>query len=149
VNIFFDVDYTLISFQGKLRPHVHEVFEKLVREGHSIYIWSGVGLRHEVVAKHNLGQYVSGIYHKPKEDFQHRIVELGVDVKPDFIIDDHGEIVRAFGGYWIKPYGWDHPGDTEMIEAYNAIQSHLATLEGDTLKNVRLPGAPSIDLPRS
>ena len=41
LNVFFDVDNTLIMWNGKLRNHTREVFEALREEGHTIYIWSG------------------------------------------------------------------------------------------------------------
>ena len=42
MNIYFDVDYTLIAMDGSLRPGTTEVFESLLEDGHFIYIWSGV-----------------------------------------------------------------------------------------------------------
>jgi len=45
LNVFFDVDNTLIMWDGKLRNHTQEVFEKLREDGHTIFVWSGVGIR--------------------------------------------------------------------------------------------------------
>ncbi|HEY3059716.1 MAG TPA: HAD hydrolase family protein [Chloroflexota bacterium] len=42
MNIFFDVDETILGYDGSLRPLVRETFKVLVDEGHRIYIWSGV-----------------------------------------------------------------------------------------------------------
>ena len=53
MNIFFDVDYTILGLDDSLRPGTKETFRKLIDDGHSIYIWSGVGLRWEVVRKHS------------------------------------------------------------------------------------------------
>lgn len=127
MNVFFDVDYTIISYEGVLRPHVLDVFKALVEDGHKIYIWSGVGLRHEVVRHHGLGPYVSGIYVKPIERYREMLPKLGVDITPDFIVDDHREIVEVFGGMQISPYSYPSRHDTEMLRAYNLIR-HAAEL---------------------
>ncbi|MEE9198503.1 MAG: hypothetical protein V3U26_01760, partial [Dehalococcoidia bacterium] len=65
MNVFFDVDDTLVSFDGSLRPHVREVFQRLVKDGHSIYVWSGVGVRWEVVDRHGLRPFVTDCLLKP------------------------------------------------------------------------------------
>ena len=118
MNIFFDVDYTLISFEGRLRPNVKEVFQQLLDDGHKIYIWSGVGLRHEIIKKFELEPYVSGVYWKPIEHYEEKLVELKVDIRPDFIIDDDFGIVEALGGYLIKAYSLPNPDDKELWKAY-------------------------------
>ena len=63
MQLFFDVDYTLIAYNGSLRPLVHKVFEDLKSDGHNIYIWSGMGLRNKEIEENNLTEFVSGIYH--------------------------------------------------------------------------------------
>ena len=128
MNIFFDVDYTLIDWDGSLRPHVREVFERLVAEGHQIYIWSGVGLRWEVIHQHSLGDLISGCYLKPLSNHRQEMVRLGVPVEPDFVIDDHGAVVSAFGGYVIRPYySYGGSQDTEMLRVYDAIARFTAS----------------------
>ena len=124
MNIFFDVDYTLISFEGRLRPNVKEVFQQLLDDEHKIYIWSGVGLRHEIIKKFELEPFVSGVYWKPIEHYEEKLIELGVDIRPDFIIDDDFGIVEALGGYLIKAYSLPNPDDKELWKAYEAIQEH-------------------------
>jgi hydroxymethylpyrimidine pyrophosphatase-like HAD family hydrolase len=58
MNIFFDVDETIVGYDGSLRPLVHETFKALLEEGHRIYIWSGVRtpemVHNEVVERHGL-----------------------------------------------------------------------------------------------
>ena len=115
VNIFFDVDDTILSFTGSLRPNTHEVFERLIADGHTVYIWSGVGIRSALVEREGLGHLVAGIYKKPLSDFSAGLELFGIPVIPDFVIDDYPEIVAHFGGLCIKPY---HPGsqpDTELL----------------------------------
>ncbi|HET6318626.1 MAG TPA: hypothetical protein VFG86_19395, partial [Chloroflexota bacterium] len=70
MNIFFDVDETILGYDGSLRPLVHQTFEILVAEGHRIYIWSGVRtadtVRAEVVQRHALETYVTDCFQKPR-----------------------------------------------------------------------------------
>ena len=122
MNVFFDVDYTLISYGGALRPHVKDVFQALVDDGHRIYIWSGVGLRHQVIQFHGLSEFVSGVYMKPLEDHHRALEKLGVEVEPEFVIDDHKQVVDAFGGMHSVPYWYASAEDTEMLRAYSMIK---------------------------
>ncbi len=124
MNVFFDVDYTLVSDDSSLRPHVRDVFQKLKDDGHNIYIWSGVGLRWEVIKRHDLRQFIETCYIKPLSDYKNSLVELGVEVVPDFCIDDHPGIVVAFGGVVIKPYYSKNPADEEMLRVYKAVESY-------------------------
>ena len=59
MNIYFDVDYTLIAMDGSLRPGTTEVFEGLIADGHLIYIWSGVGMRTDDIERLGLSGFVS------------------------------------------------------------------------------------------
>ncbi len=123
MKIFFDVDYTLIADDGSLRPHVKEIFEKIKQDGHDIYIWSGVGLRWEVVNRHDLKQYIETCYIKPLSDYRESLVELGVNIMPDFCIDDHNGVVLAFSGTAVRPYYTKNPNDEEMLRVYQDIQA--------------------------
>ncbi len=59
LNVFFDVDNTLIMWNGRLRNHAHDVFAALKDAGHTIYIWSGVGIRRWDMKRHNLDEFVT------------------------------------------------------------------------------------------
>jgi len=125
MNIFFDVDETLLGYDASLRPLVHETFRVLVDEGHRIYIWSGVRtpqmVRDEVVERHGLGTYVTDCFQKPRFDYLAQWERSGVTVQPDFIVDDYPEIVEAFGGILIKPYSRAQP-DRDLERVYQAIK---------------------------
>ena len=127
MNIFFDVDYTLLALDGSLRPGTHKVFQALKDEGQTIYIWSGVGLRHYEVQVHGLAPYVSGIYEKPLGEFEKIFPRLGIPVTPEFIIDDYPEIVEYFGGFHIKPYIFADPSDTALDIVHSTITTYLQT----------------------
>ena len=95
LNIFFDVDYTLVMWDGSLRNHTRHVFERIRELGHDIYIWSGVGIRRWDMKRHDLDHFVEGYFVKPLWDYKKRLPDFNVTVMPDFVIDDHKEIGRA------------------------------------------------------
>jgi hypothetical protein len=115
VNVFFDVDDTILAFDGSLRPHTHLVFEQLIADGHDVYIWSGVGLRNADVERAGLQALVTGIYRKPLSDFAAGLERFEVPVMPDFVIDDYPGIVAHFGGLHIKPYVSGTLPDEELL----------------------------------
>ena len=126
MNIFFDVDYTLITWDVKLRPGVLEVFERLRADGHTIYLWSGVGPRWEIVNRFELHDHVTDCFWKPLYDHHARMVELGVTVSPDYVIDDHQEIIDAFVGTTIKEPAMPLHTDRELWRVYEDIQAFVA-----------------------
>lgn len=126
LKIFFDVDYTLLSMDGSLRPGTRRTFERLVADGHAVYIWSGVGLRTAEMERHELQDLISGIYKKPIYDFVNGLESLGVPHWPDFVIDDYPEIVDTFGGVLARPYFFRSQDDDEMERIYAIIQDFVA-----------------------
>ena len=124
MNVFFDVDYTILGLDNTIRPGTKEVFQRLIGDGHLVYLWSGVGLRWEVVKEHELGSLLSGVYEKPTHHFEERLEELGVPFTPDFVIDDYPEIVAAFGGVWVPPYFSKQNEDKQMELVYKIITEH-------------------------
>ena len=127
MNIYFDVDYTLIAMDGSLRPGTTEVFEELINDGHSIYIWSGVGMRTDDIERLGLSKFVSDIFVKPITEYEVGLKRFSVSPRPDFVIDDHREIVDAFGGGHIEPYYFRSAEDGNMAELYKAIKDFIAT----------------------
>lgn len=130
MNIFFDVDATIVSDNYTLRPYVREIFEKLIGQGHNLYIWSGVGIRWEIVDMHKLRPYIQGCYRKPLNDHHNSLKPLGVPVVPDFCVDDHWEIIEAFGGVKVNPYFLPKADDVEMLRVYEAVANHHSKAEG-------------------
>ena len=125
MNIFFDVDYTILGLDDSLRPGTRETFQRLLDDGHKVYIWSGLGPRWEVIKKHNREPFASGVYEKPLHHFADRLVELGVPLTPDFVIDDYPEVVSAFGGVWVPPYFFKRNGDEQMHRIYDIITEYV------------------------
>ncbi len=97
-RVFFDVDDTILTVEKRLRRHTHDVFAEISGLGFEIYVWSGVGVRWEVVEVHGLKPYVIDCYTKPLSRHHERLAELRIPFVPDHVVDDEPEIVRAFGG---------------------------------------------------
>ena len=121
MKIFFDVDYTILGLDDTLRPNTRETFQKLLDDQHEIHIWSGMGERWEVIEKHELGGFISGVYEKPTDNFHEKLEELKVPCEPEFVIDDYPEIVAAFGGVWVPPYFFAKNTDQEMDRIYRIV----------------------------
>ncbi|GBD11149.1 hypothetical protein HRbin23_00801 [bacterium HR23] len=125
LHIFFDMDYTILGMDGSLRPGVQEVFQRLRQDGHTIHIWSGMGVRWGEVRSNGLANLVAGVYEKPLQDYRlavQRMVERGeIPRFPDLVVDDYPEIVSALGGIVVRPYFWPNPNDREMERVYQII----------------------------
>ena len=128
MNIFFDVDETLITWDVKLRPGVHEIFGQLRDDGHTLYLWSGYGPRWEVVKRFDLHEHVVDCFWKPLHDHHARLEELKVPFVPDFVIDDHPQIIEAFTGVLIQPAITHRlETDREMWRVYEEIKAFAET----------------------
>ena len=124
MNVFFDMDCTILGMDGSLRPGTVEVFGQLVASGHDVYVWSGMGVRWDEVRRSGLEPFVKGVYRKPLADFRAGLERCGVPVIPDFVIDDYPEIVAHFGGVRIKEYQSRHQKDEEMYAVLAQIDAH-------------------------
>ena len=127
MNVYFDCDYTILAMDGSLRPGTREVFSNLIADGHQVFIWSGVGLRSDDMNRLDLMDLVSGIFVKPITDFEIGLERFGVHPRPDFVIDDHRQIVETFGGVHIEPYYFRSSEDGHMDELYSAIVQYHRT----------------------
>ena len=131
LNVFFDVDYTILGIDGSLRPGTMDAFKSIKKQGHNIYIWSGVGVRTYEVSKHGLESLVCGVFRKPLENFNVEIKKIGIPVIPDFVIDDYPEIVAEFGGIHIKPYYYKSQPDDYMLQVPQVIFDYSSKGESD------------------
>ena len=135
LNVFFDVDNTLIMWNGKLRNHTEHVFQQLKDAGHTIYVWSGVGIRRWDMKRHDLDKYVTDYFIKPLEKHHEKLDSLGVPMIPDYVIDDHKTVVDAFGGYHIPDMA--KPDDEELLKVLAEIMEMAAV---PTLGDTEEPG---------
>ena len=134
MEIFFDVDYTILGLDGSLRPWTREVFEALIDDGHRVHIWSGGGIRSADIARHDLDHLVEACYRKPLANHEQALAELGVPLVPDFVVDDSAEIPAVFGGVLVAAYAAGTPSDylprehdREMERVYSVVQEYVAT----------------------
>ena len=104
MNIFFDVDHTIIDSGNRLRPGVRELFQRLRAAGHTLHLWSGIGARWEIVRDNGLDGLVAGCYDKPLYQYERMLAPLGIPVRPDFVVDDHPHLVHASGGCVVRSY---------------------------------------------
>ena len=124
LNVFFDVDNTLIMWNGKLRNHTRDVFTALKDAGHTIYVWSGVGIRQWDMKRHDLDEFVTDYFIKPLEKHHEKLESLGVPMVPDFVIDDHRGVVDDFGGYHIPDVA--DKDDRHLLNVLEAIEALAA-----------------------
>ena len=127
LNIYFDCDYTILAMDGSLRPRTREVFSNLIEDEHKVFIWSGVGLRTKDMERLNLMDLISGIFVKPIAEFEDGFDIFSVSPRPDFVIDDHREIVEFFGGVHIEPYYFRASEDGQMDDLYQCIADFSQT----------------------
>ena len=126
MNIFFDVDHTIIDSDNRLRPGVRALFERLCAHGHTLYLWSGIGARWEIVRDNGLEELVAGCYDKPLYQYERMLAPLGIPVRPDFVVDDHPHLVHAFGGCVVRSYLKPDPADREMERVAAEIERAAA-----------------------
>jgi hypothetical protein len=115
VNIFFDVQGTLLSEDSKPRPHAREVFLKLAEMGHDVYLWSTAGEGYAAYAAWVLGveDVVSGCFGKSWVP-EGITVDYAVDDNPSWVEDDGGFLVGAYDG---------NPWDQELLWVVEAVEA--------------------------
>lgn len=130
MNIFFDMDYTLLAINGRLRPGSKEALQRLKEDGHTLFIWSGMGVRWPEVRELGLDTYVAGVFEKPLHDYWRQVQGMlerrELPVCPDLVVDDYPEIVSALGGIVVRPYWLGDPTDREMERVYRIVQEYVA-----------------------
>ncbi|MBI2872137.1 MAG: HAD hydrolase family protein [Chloroflexi bacterium] len=127
MNIFFDMDHTLLALDESLRPGTKETFQQIKDDGHDIYVWSGVGIRWPEVRHHKLESFVTDCFQKPTEQYVEKAKKQGLPVWPDLVIDDYPEVCQAFGGIWIRPFYFYNAQDEEMAHMYRVIKEYALT----------------------
>ncbi|MGE3076089.1 MAG: hypothetical protein AB7N24_09430 [Dehalococcoidia bacterium] len=116
-RIFFDVDDTLLATGHRLRPFAREVIADVANLGCDVFIWSGAGIRWEVVDVHGLRPYVLECFVKPLSKHRESLAGLGIPVTPDHVVDDDKEIVDVFGGTHVAAPMEPLERDRELLRA--------------------------------
>lgn len=131
MNIFFDMDRTLLGLDETLRPSAVSVLERLRGDGHHLYIWSGNRFRPEElrdeVRRHGLGDLIADCFLKPLHDYAQATRRAGLPVLPDLVVDDFPEVPRALGGIHVEPYRFlvHSEDDGEMERVYQIIAEYV------------------------
>jgi hypothetical protein len=112
MNVFFDVQGTLLTMEEAPRPCAREAFLRLKEQGHDLYLWSSGGAGYAATAADLLGvaDLVEGCLDKRQEP----------EVPVAFAVDDDAGVVEAHGGHRIKPFDGD-PWDEELLRAAEAV----------------------------
>jgi hypothetical protein len=105
---------------------VRELFARLKEDGHSVYLWSGIGVRWEVVDAFGLRDLVAGCFEKPLYAYERMLAPLGIRPRPDFVVDDHPHLVAHFGGCVVARYLSADEGDREMERVYEEVRRAAA-----------------------
>ena len=95
MNIFFDMDYTLLGVDGSLRPRAREVMQRLVDDGHTLYVWSGNGIRWLELRRHNLESLVADCFEKPMSNYAETVERMDLPAMPDIVVDQTPEAESA------------------------------------------------------
>ncbi len=116
LNVFFDVDHTLVFVDqdsNSLRPGARRAMKRLKDAGHDVYIWSAGGKDYveRIVKIHALGEWVDGCFDKSPR----------VQPFPDFIIDDDWYLVEKYGGYLVSQYKSVDENDRELLAAVDHL----------------------------
>ena len=114
MNVFFDVQGTLLTMEEVPRPRAREAFLMLKEKDHDLYLWSSGGAGYAAAAAELLGvaDLVSGYFDKRQEP--------GVPI--DFAVDDDASMIEAHGGYRVAPFDGD-PWDEELLRAVEALDA--------------------------
>jgi hypothetical protein len=115
MNIFFDVQGTLLTEDGDPRPHAREVFLELTEMGHEVCLWSTAG---EGYAAH--AARVLGVEDVVRGHFGKRSVPEHIQV--DYAVDDSPSWVERHGGYLVRAYEGD-PWDRELLRVVEAVEA--------------------------
>jgi hypothetical protein len=99
--------------------------QRLVDDGHQLYIWSGNGIRWRDVRKHELESLIVDCLEKPVANYISAVQAM--EIKPDLVVDDHLEIVAALGGVWARTYYFPNSADEEMEHIYRVISEWADT----------------------
>ncbi len=129
-RIFFDVDDTILTWRHHLRPLTREVLAELSGSGFELYLWSGRGRRWEVVEVHGLRPFIVDCFEKPLFRHRERLAELGVPLVPDYVVDDHADVVAAFGGWCVPAPLEPLAEDRHLLDVLHDIQQRYGLPRG-------------------
>lgn len=138
LRVFFDVDDTIRTWDGRLRPFARDIFEVLHGSGFEVALWSGAGVRWEVAHAHDLSPFLSGCYLKPLSRHHERLGECGIRAAPDHVVDDDDEIVAVFGGTLVSAPLEPLAEDRELLRVITDLRRRFPAHPLPELADLRL-----------
>lgn len=123
--VFFDVDDTLMAWDHRPRPFARDVVIETAAMGFDVYLWSGVGVRWEVVDVFGLRKHVVDCCLKPLSRHRERLASLAVPCVPDHVVDDDDEIVRVFGGTHVPAPLEPLDEDRELLRVLDDLRARF------------------------
>ena len=129
-RIFFDVDDTIRTWDGRLRPFTYEVIARLHSAGFEVSLWSGAGVRWEVAHANNLVPFLAGCYVKPLFRHREQLEGLGILAAPDHVVDDDAEIVSVFGGTLVPAPLEPLSEDRELLRVIHDLRRRFPGILG-------------------
>lgn len=134
MDVYIDIDGTLIDKDDIVRPRVADFFQGLTMRGCKIIIWSGGGITY---AERHIHRILTWIDYSTKQKNNISVEVIAKDFRNvrykdyrSFVIDDQLPVVEMFkdfggGGYKVPFYESTLMEDDEaLIEAYHEISRH-------------------------
>jgi hypothetical protein len=90
---------------------------------------------------HGLRRLVVGCHRKPLINHLASLAELQIDFVPDYVVDDHADVVRVFRGWWITPLNEPIDGDRGLLKVLYDIQERFGLERGFTCTGLQLSDA--------
>jgi hypothetical protein len=125
-RVYIDIDHTMVGEDNSVRPGVESTLSHLKNVGHELYAWSGDTTRKGLLQERGLLRLFQDVSLKPTSSYRQRARELCRGREPDFVVDDHAQVVRMFGGVHLAPYyGAEHADQTFILVA-SAVELHVS-----------------------
>lgn len=136
IDIFIDVDGTLIDIDGNPRPFVGWFFEQLhtVHPEWSVYVWSAGGVPYAQSRVNQLERRLRGPLHVCK------VLAKGLGFPRSvlaFFIDDHEGLITEAEyhgwGTYLLPFYDGETGDDHLVKAYHHLEDYARRADSNSL----------------
>jgi len=130
INIFFDVDETLVARDGNsyhLRPHAVEILFRLKKHKYMVYIWSRAGKKHAdfIVDSFGLRPYVDDTFTKPPkiDNYTSDYLKKYITALPSFIVDNGDHLFNIdVPNFKVRSYDEPDEYDIDLLLVYKKIR---------------------------
>jgi hypothetical protein len=123
MNIFFDIDMTLINpLDRQLRPYAAWAIKELTKAGNTIFLWSHRGEENCTDVAQKVGVPQIRCFMKPPFDNLKRVAHIPHTV--DFCVDDDmNSVLKEWPGILVLPYSASYTAkdDKELVRVVNNL----------------------------